>query len=351
VNWPDVLAALTARHDLSAEQTAWAMGQILAGDATTAQIAGFAVGLRTKGETAAEVGGLVSAMLGAAAQPPGRLPARAVDTCGTGGDRAHTVNISTMAAFVVRGAGLTVIKHGNRAASSQCGSADLLEALGVVVDLTPDQVSTCLSAGGAAFCFAPMWHPALRHAASARRDLGIATVFNVLGPLTNPMRPAAQAVGVGDARLAPVMARVLADRGIDALVFRGEDGLDELTTGGISQVWVVAGGGVRHDTVAPEQVGLDRSPASALRGGDVADNAAVARSVLAGHRGPVRDAVLLNAAAAIVAHSGPTNEPLHVQLSAALPVAATAIDDGAAAAALEQWADASRAAAGASPVG
>lgn len=345
MSWPDVLAALTAGRHLSAEQTGWAMGEILAGDATPAQIAGFAIGLRAKGETAEEVGGLVRAMLAAATPYAGPAPDRCVDTCGTGGDRAQTVNISTMAAFVVRAAGATVVKHGNRAASSRSGSADLLEALGIVVDLAPAQVGACLEAAGAVFCFAPVWHPALRHAAGTRRELGVPTVFNVLGPLTNPLRPQAQAVGVGDVRMAPVMAGVLAERGVDALVFRGEDGLDELTTGAASRVWVVHDGSVREESVTPEAVGLRRTPATELRGGDAAHNAGVAREVLAGAFGPVRDAVLLNAAAALVAYDGPTAEPVAEQLRAALPRAAEAVDSGAAAAVLAAWIDGSRVAA------
>ncbi len=340
--WPDILTLLLRREELPAAATEWAMGEILAGDATAVQIASFAVALRAKGETSAEISGLVRAMLAAATVYDGPAPGRSVDTCGSGGDRAHTANISTMAAFVVRGAGVTVVKHGNRAASSQCGSADLLEELGVAVDLTAPQVAACLTAAGAVFCFAPIWHPALRHAAVARRELGVPTFFNVLGPLTNPLQPPAQAVGVGDPRLAPVMAGVFAERGVDALVFHGDDGLDELTTGGASQVWVVSHGSVRHDTVTPEAVGIAASPASALRGGDAQTNAGIARAVLAGQSGPMRDAVLLNAAAALVASAGPTSEPVADQLRAAVPAAAESIDSGAASEALDVWITASQ---------
>ncbi|MBC7373784.1 MAG: anthranilate phosphoribosyltransferase, partial [Frankiales bacterium] len=241
-SWPGVLSALLAGIDLTTADTAWVMGEVMAGDATPAQVAGFAVALRAKGETAAEVAGLVEVMLAEAA--PVSVTGRVVDTCGTGGDRSNTVNLSTMAALVVAGAGVPVVKHGNRAASSACGSADLLEQLGVAVDLPPAAVGPCLEQAGIAFCFAPVFHPGMRHAAVPRRDLGVATVFNILGPLTNPARPAAQAVGVSDARLAPVMAGVLAARGTDALVFRGDDGLDELTITGPSTVWVVRDGTV-----------------------------------------------------------------------------------------------------------
>src|SRR3954468_1081661 len=230
------------------------MHQVMSGEATAAQIAGFAMALRAKGETAEEVEGLVRAMLEQALRVI--VEGRAVDTCGTGGDRAHTVNISTMAALVVRGAGGTVVKHGNRAASSACGSADLLEALGVVVDLPPEKVTECVSRAGIGFCFAPVFHPALRHTAVPRRELGIPTVFNFLGPLTNPARPAAQAVGVADPRMAPAMAGVLAARGASALLFRGDDGLDELSIGAASKVWAVNDGAVREDRVDPAALGI-----------------------------------------------------------------------------------------------
>jgi anthranilate phosphoribosyltransferase len=266
----------------------------------------------------------------------------AVDTCGTGGDRAHTVNISTMAALVVRGAGGTVVKHGNRAASSACGSADLLEALGVVVDLSPERVTECVAAAGIGFCFAPVFHPAFRHTAVPRRELGVPTVFNFLGPLTNPAQPPAQAVGVSDARMAPVMAGVLARRGASALVFRGEDGLDELSIGAPSSVWAVSGGAVREDRVDPGRLGLANAPAEALRGGDAQRNADVTRRCLSGQPGPVRDAVLLNAAAALVALDGVSDAPVTEQLAPAMQRAAESIDSGAAQAALDRWIEVSR---------
>jgi anthranilate phosphoribosyltransferase len=339
-NWPDVLSALVRGESLSTEQARWAMDDVMTGEATPAQVAGFAVALRAKGETAAELTGLVDAMLAHAQRVP--LDRRAVDTCGTGGDRAHTVNISTMAALVVRGAGVTVVKHGNRAASSACGSADLLEQLGVAVDLPPAGVAACLEDIGIGFCFAPVFHPALRHAGTARRELGIPTVFNFLGPLTNPAQPPAQAVGVADARMAPVMAGVLAARGVSALVFRGDDGLDELTTAAPSQIWIVADGEVRTERVDPHDVGIARSRPDALRGGDAEHNADVTRALLAGERGSVRDAVLLNAAAALVAYDGVTHVPVAEQLASMLPRAADAVDSGAAAKALDRWVAVSR---------
>ena len=338
--WPDVLSALLRGEALTAEVTSWAMAEVMAGNATAVQVASFAVAMRAKGETPAEVTGLANAMLEAANRI--QVTGAAVDTCGTGGDRAHTVNISTMAALVVRGAGVTVVKHGNRAASSVCGSADILEALGVVVDLPPAVVERCVAEARIGFCFAPVFHPALRHAAMARSEMGVPTFFNFLGPLTNPAQPPAQAVGVADERMAGVMAGVLAGRGVSALVFRGEDGLDELSIDGPSRVWAVSGGAVRDDRVDPAELGIARPPAGALVGGDASTNADIARRFLAGEPGPVRDAVLLNAAAALVAVDGVTDAPVAGQISAALPRAAEAVDSGAAATALAEWVDTSQ---------
>lgn len=346
-DWPGLLSALLAGSSLTAGDTAWAMDEIMNGQATAVQIAGFAIALRAKGETADEVTGLVRVMLDHAVplDVDEATRAGAVDTCGTGGDRAHTVNLSTMAALIVAGAGVPVVKHGNRAASSSCGSADVLGEVGVVVDLPPAGVARCLSETGIAFCFAPIFHPALRHAGVARGELGVPTVFNILGPLTNPARPGAQAVGVADARLAPVVAGVLADRGTAALVFRGDDGLDELTTATTSTVWVVTDGEVRRESFDPASVGIPYSPVSALRGADAAHNAQVMLDLFDGRRGPVRDAALLAAAAALVAAAGPTRGPLATQMAAALDRAATALDSGAAGKILTRWVEVSRAAA------
>jgi anthranilate phosphoribosyltransferase len=340
LTWPGLLARLMAGESLGAADTAWAMSEIMSGEATPVQIAGFAVALRTKQETADEVVGLVQAMLEHA--EPLSVPGRAVDTCGTGGDRAATVNISTLAALVVRGAGATVVKHGNRAASSACGSADLLEEFGVVINLPPAGVAACVAEAGIAFCFAPVFHPALRHAGAARSELGVPTFFNILGPLANPAQPSAQAVGVAHERLAGVMASVLAARGTDALVFRGSDGLDELSIGAPSRVWVVAGGSVREDSLDPSALGIPTAAPDALRGGDAALNAAISRRFLDGETGPVRDAVLLNAAAGLVAYDGPTSAPVGEQIAAALPRAAESLDSGAAGQALEGWIAASK---------
>jgi anthranilate phosphoribosyltransferase len=333
-SWPALLTALLRGEDLDPAATRWAMGEAITGEATPVQLAGFVTALRAKGETEAEVRGLAEAMLDHA--PPLRVTGPVVDTCGSGGDRAHTVNISTMAAIVVAASGARVVKHGNRAASSACGSADLLEALGLALDLGPDDVATCVDQVGIGFCFAPVFHAGMRHAASARSELGVPTVFNFLGPLTNPARPAAQAVGVSDIRMAPVMAGVLAARGASALVFRGDDGLDELSTSTTSAVWCVDSGSVTASSVDPATLGIAAPEPGALRGAEASYNADVARRLLSGEQGPVRDAVLLNAAAALVAHDKQTSD-LEPSLRAGLERAAAAIDNGSAADVLDRW--------------
>jgi anthranilate phosphoribosyltransferase len=339
-SWPEVLGALVAGADLDAEQTAWAMGELLSGEATAAQIAGFAVALRAKGETIAEVLGLVEAMYAVAT--PLSVPGRLLDIVGTGGDRSMSVNISTMAAIVAAGAGAKVVKHGNRSASSKSGSADVLEQLGIRLDLTPERVAAVAAEAGITFCFAATFHPAMRHAAVARRELGIGTTFNLLGPLTNPAHAGAQAIGCADPRQAPVMAGVFAGRGVDAWVFRGDDGLDELTTTTTSRVWRVHEGRVTESVVDPAGLGLPRGTTEALRGGDAAHNADVVRRLLDGETGAVRDAVLLNAAAALAVHDAPGAEP-QAALADGLVKATDAVDSGAAKATLERWVAASSA--------
>jgi anthranilate phosphoribosyltransferase len=337
--WPTLLNRLLAGHDLSAADTSWAMREVMTGEATPAQVAAFVVALRAKGESPVEVAGLAAEMLAQAT--PVRLPMACVDIVGTGGDGAHTVNISSMASVVAAATGVPVAKHGNRAASSSSGAADVLEALGVVIDLPAPAVAHCVQEAGIGFFFAPVFHPGMRHAAAARREMGIGTVFNFLGPLTNPARPAAAAVGCADRRMAPVLAQVLAGRGMRALVFRGDDGLDELTTATTSSVWIVRDGEVEPDRVDPSVLGLEAPPPGALRGGDAAANADVFRRVVGGERGPVRDAVLLNAAAALAAFDERAVR-LHDALGAGLERAAAAVDDGRAAALLERWVAVSR---------
>lgn len=336
--WPLLLNALLRGEELSTADTAWAMGEIMAGSATPAQIAGFAVALRTKGETPGELGGLVEAMLTRAVPVtlPEEVRAGALDVVGTGGDLAHTVNISTMAALVVAGAGVRVVKHGNRAASSSCGTADVLEHLGVPLDLDPEQVARCVTEAGIGFCFAARFHPGMRHTGPVRREIGVPTAFNFLGPLTNPARPRAGAVGCFDPRMAPVMAAVFAARGDSVIVVRGEDGLDEFSTGAPTRVWVAQQGTVREALLDATELGVPRATLADLRGGDAVYNAGVVRRLLAGDTGPVRDAVLVNAAVAL-ATQGPLDGDLHEALRAGLVRATESIDSGAAAAALERW--------------
>jgi len=346
--WPGVLGRLARGFDLQADEAGVALADILDGNASPAQIAAFVFGLRCKGETVPEMTGMVAAMLAASERVvvSPALTERLVDTCGTGGDRSGTINVSTIAALVVAGAGVPVCKHGGRAASSKAGSADVLEALGVVIDLGPGSVARCIEEVGIGFCFAPRYHPAMRHAGPVRRELGVPTAFNFLGPLANPARVRRQVVGVGDPAMAPKMARVLAAGGaVRALVVHGADGLDELSTTGESTIYewrAPEDYGTGTDpgqptpaelepfTVDPATLGLDRSRLEDLLGGDAATNATLARRVLAGDPGPHRDIVLLNAAAGLVA-AGSSDD-----LASGLVLAAKAIDEGRAEAALER---------------
>ncbi len=337
-SWPEVLSALVAGHDLAADQSAWAMREILSGEASPAQIAGFAVALRAKGETVEELHGLVEAMYAYAT--PLTVRGRVLDVVGTGGDRSMSVNISTMAAIVAAGAGVPVVKHGNRSASSKSGSADVLEALGIRLDLGAAAVAEVGERAGITFCFAAAFHPALRHAAVPRRELGVGTTFNFLGPLAHPAKPEAQAIGCADVEMAPAMAGVFARRGVDAWVFRGEDGLDELTTTTTSRLWAVAGGSVTEHVVDPAALDIPPGTVEGLRGQDAAYNADVVRRLVAGEPGQVRDAVVLNAGAALAVHA---NEPGSIEdrLTVGLERAREALDSGSAQATLEGWVEAS----------
>jgi anthranilate phosphoribosyltransferase len=336
--WPTVLGRLSGGGDLTTDEARAAMAEILDGAATPAQIAGFIVALRMKGETVGELTGMVEAMLDAAelvSLPPGPS---AVDIVGTGGDRAHTINVSTLAALVVAGAGGRVCKHGNRAASSATGTADVLEALGVRIDCGPEEVARCVAEAGIGFCFAPRFHPAMRHAGPTRRELGIPTAFNFLGPLANPARVGRLMIGVADPSMAERMAGVLAARGADrVLIVHGDDGLDELTTTTTSQVLDLAGGEIRSYEVDPAALGLAKVARDALVGADPATNAEMARAVLAGEPGPHRDIVTLNAAAGLVVAG------LADGLPDGLEVARESIDAGHAAAALDRLVRASKA--------
>lgn len=340
--WPEVFTSLLAGQDLSLDDSAWAMDQIMRGEASSAQVAGFLMALRAKGESVAEMQGLADSMLSHATRI--KVAGASLDIVGTGGDRAHTVNISTMASVVAAAAGVPVIKHGNRAASSSSGSADVLESLGVNLTLTPAEVVEVHRRCGISFCFAQTFHPSMRHAAAARRDLGIATAFNFLGPLTNPAQPQYAAVGVADAQMAPLIAGVFAGRDKDAAVFRGDDGLDEVTITTTSTVWWVRDGRVTQHVLDPVRLGVGLNPLETIRGADAAYNAQVLRAVLGGQdRGPVRDAVILNAgvALALTVPDEPQrtdrDDALHRQVRAGMDRAERAIDSGAAAEIINTW--------------
>jgi anthranilate phosphoribosyltransferase len=342
VVWPAVLAPLLRRAALPARLVEQAMTTILSGDASDAQIAAFAVALRSKGETPAELAALVRTMLRFSTPVEIDLehPGPVVDTCGTGGDRSRSINVSTLAALVVAGAGVRVAKHGNRAASSACGSADLLEALGVAIELGPEGVARCVDEAGIGFCFAPRFHPAMRFAGPTRRELGVPTTFNFLGPLANPARVRRQVVGVSDPTMAERMLATLAELGTErAMVFHGGDGLDELTTTTVSDVFELVDGDARHSVIDPGELGIARVDMSALVGGDPAHNAAIAHRVLDGEPGPARDVVVLNAAAALQVAGAASG------IRDGLDRAADAIDSGGAATALEKFVKVSRAAA------
>ncbi len=340
-SWSGIIGQLVRGESLPPALAAWAMNEIMEGAATPAQMVGFGVAMRMKGETPAEVEAMAQTMLDHAV--PLTIPGRLVDLVGTGGDQAKTVNISTMGTIVAAATGTRMAKHGNRAASSDCGTADVLEALGVVIDLPPAATEKLAQETGVVFLFAAHYHPAFRHTSVPRRELGVPTVFNFLGPLANPARTMAQAVGIADPRMGPVLSAVLAQRGCSSLVFHGDDGLDELTTTGPSRVWIVRNGEVTATSFDPAEIGIPRSRPQDLAGGDPAHNAGVVRSVLAGETGPVRETVLLNAAAALVADAGaPAASELPETLAQGYAKAAEAVDSGAAAALLGRWIEASQ---------
>jgi anthranilate phosphoribosyltransferase len=341
--WPQILGRLTTGQNLAAGQAGWAMDQVMTGTATPAQIAAFAIAMKMKRPTSAEVSELADVMLRHARKVPADALAAigndVVDIVGTGGDGSNTVNLSTMASIVVAACGVPVIKHGNRAASSLSGGADTLEALGVRIDLSPGDVARSVAEVGIGFAFAPQFHQSYRHASSVRREIGVPTVFNLLGPLTNPAMPRAGLIGCAWAELAEVMAGVFAARGSSVLVVHGDDGLDELTTTTTSTIWRVQAGTVERLTLDPKAFGFARADLSELRGGDATANAEAVRAVLAGQTGPVRDAVVLNAAGAMVAHAGLSSDAQWVPAwERGLTRATEAIDSGAAEQLLARWA-------------
>jgi anthranilate phosphoribosyltransferase len=338
--WPHVLNTLLDGGDLTISEASWAMRQIMIGEATDAQLAGFLVALRAKGETVDEIVGFRDAVLENALPLP--ADSMALDIVGTGGDRFATVNISTMASIVCAAAGATVIKHGNRAASSASGASDVLSALGIDLQLDPQKVVSVLERTGITFAYAPLFHPGFKHAGPIRAQLGISTVFNFLGPLCNPVRPEASAVGVANLETVPLFVGVFRNRGATALVFRGDDGLDELTTTGHSHIWEISRGDVHEHDLDPLDLGIPRARMADLVGGDGEHNAAIARETLGGKTGPVRDIVMLNAAAGLIAFdlakdASQAQVPIVERFKQKLVIAADTIDSGAATAKLEQW--------------
>jgi len=342
-SWPEILTNILSRTDLSVSESTWAMRQVMQGKATPSQLAGFLIGLRAKGETVDEVVGFRDAILEAALPLP--VPVEVLDIVGTGGDRYGTVNISTMSAVVAAASGVPVVKHGNKAASSASGSSDVLGALGIDLALSPARVAEVLDEVGITFAFASAFHPGFRHAGPTRAELGVPTVFNFLGPLCNPARAEANAVGVAQLDRVPLITGVFRTRGATALVFRGDDGLDELTTTGHSRVWEISRGDIHEHDLDPRDIGIPFADIDDLIGGDAAHNAQVVRRVLSGDTGPVRDIVLLNTAAGIVSYelfrdATQVQRPIVERLAEAKDRAAQAIDSGAAAAKLDAWIDA-----------
>ena len=321
--------------NLSLQEAQDLMREVLEDRADKEVLKQFLLALKKKGETAEEVGALVAQMYEHCA--PIKIAERAVDTVGTGGDGAHTINISTTAAIIAAAAGSRVVKHGNRAASSKSGAGDLLEALGVAINLDGVKVANTVAELGIGFCFAPVFHPAMRFAAPARKELATATVFNILGPLANPARPKAAAIGVANERMHLVMAQVLADRGVEGFVFRGDDGLDEITLATTTSVLTIGGGEITSDHIDAKDFGLANAPISALVGGDANENARITNAIFAGEKGAPRDAVLLNAAAAIAAFDGEVGRSIHERISASLLKASVAVDSGAATNLLSRW--------------
>jgi anthranilate phosphoribosyltransferase len=338
--WETHISRLQSGLDLETEDVQWCMNEILTGNANLEVIKEFLLALKSKGETSEEVGALVAQMYQHCA--PITINERAVDTVGTGGDGAHTINISTTAAIIAAAAGVKVVKHGNRAASSKSGSADLLEALGININLDGVGVEKTFSEIGIGFCFAPVFHPAMRFAATARKELATPTVFNILGPMANPAKPQAAAIGVANEPMHLVMAQVLSDRGVDGFVFRGDDGLDEITLASTTSVLTIGNGEITRDLIDPLDFGIQRAPISALVGGDSVENARITTAIFAGEKGAPRDAVVLNAAAAIAAYEGRFDLNLQERMALGVSRAIEAIDSGASTRLVSQWAELSQ---------
>ena len=333
--WSQILETLTNGLDLDSLSAKWAMNEILQGNAEVPEIKDFLLALKAKGEIAEEVNSFVNVMYQHSA--PIQITERAVDTVGTGGDGANTINISTTAAIIAAAAGAKVVKHGNRAASSKSGSADLLEALGINIDLDGVGVEAVFAEIGIGFCFAPKFHPAMRFAAPARKELGVPTIFNILGPLANPAKPKAAAIGVANDRMHLLMAEVLAAKGVDGFVFRGDDGLDEITLATTTSVLTIGQAEISSDLIDPTDFAIARAPLAELVGGDAQFNANVARAIFNGEHGAPRDAVALNAAAAIAAYKGDMSKSLQERMQDGYRDAISAIDSGAATQLLTKW--------------
>jgi anthranilate phosphoribosyltransferase len=349
VSWPSILAKLIAKNDLVRSEANWAMSQIMAGESSEAEMAAFMLALRSKGETVAELAGLVDVMLKQAVLLD--TGDDALDIVGTGGDLVGTVNVSSMASILASSAGIPVLKHGSRSASGKTGSSEMLEVLGIKLDLSPQRVAEVFRETGITFFFAPVFHPAMRHVAPIRKQLGVPTTFNFLGPLANPAQPIATSLGVANPQIAPLMAQELAERGRFGLVFRGDDGLDELTTTTTSTVWMVTPEGVQQQSLDPKDFGIKTVSQDALLGGDAQQNAQTARDLFAGKTekqlGAVRDIVILNAAGGVVAYQAAKNpqlsgSSLKSQFESAIQMVSSALDSGAAGAKLEQWVSATQ---------
>jgi anthranilate phosphoribosyltransferase len=336
LNWSALTEKLLSGLDLERDEIQGAMREILGGESDIESVKSFLLALKDKGETSDEVGALVEVMYAHAG--PITINERAVDTVGTGGDGAHTINISTTAAIIAAAAGARVVKHGNRAVSSKSGASDFLEALGVVPGLTGAGVERTVRELGIGFCFAPIFHPAMRFAAPARKELGVPTVFNILGPLANPAKPQAAAIGVANDRMHLVMAQVLAEKGCDGFVFRGDDGLDEITLATTTSVLSIGKAEIKSDRIDAKDFGMQNAPIEAIVGGDASENARISRAIFAGERGAPRDAVLLNAAAAMAAFEGDMESDVKERLTLGLERAVRAVDSGAALALLDKWA-------------
>ena len=336
LNWSALTEKLSSGLDLERDEIQGAMREILGGDSDIESVKSFLLALKNKGETSDEVGALIEVMYAHAG--PITIAERAVDTVGTGGDGAHTINISTTAAIIAAAAGARVVKHGNRAVSSKSGASDFLEALGVVPGLSGAGVERTVRELGIGFCFAPVFHPAMRFAAPARKELGVPTVFNILGPLANPAKPKAAAIGVANERMHLVMAQVLAEKGCDGFVFRGDDGLDEITLATTTSVLSIGNAEIKSDRIDAKDFGMQNAPIEAIVGGDATENARISRAIFAGERGAPRDAVLLNAAAAIAAFEGDMQSDVKERLTLGLERAVRAVDSGAALALLDKWA-------------